>query len=141
MKNSKKSTDHILISSKFFDCKSKQLEEFTGNAFCCDLAVEINGAVIQFRNLKMEFILSYSLGVKKCIRQTMSSKSFYCNECGIHNFSYTSLFQKKKMNTNGLLQVICEFMQYFERIRKMSWPLLDKIDVFNITERWLYNTD
>lgn len=92
MKNSKKSTDHILISSKFFDCKSKQLEEFIGNAFCCGLAVEINGAVIQFRNLKMEFILSYSLGVKKCIRQTMSSKSFYCNECGIHNFSYTSLF-------------------------------------------------
>lgn len=57
------------------------------DASCCGLAIEINGTVIQFRNLKMEFMFSHSLGVKKCIRQTMSYKSFYCNECGIHNFS------------------------------------------------------
>lgn len=141
MKNSKKCTDCILISSKFFYRTSKQLEEFTGNASFCSLAIEINGTVIQFRNLKMEFILSYSQGVKKCIRQTISLKTFYFNEFGIHIFSQTSLFQKKKINTNGLLKVICEFTQYFERIRKMSWPLLDKMDTFNIAERWLYNTD
>jgi len=51
-----------------------KLKEFTGNAPCCGLAIEINGTVIPFSCLKMEFILSYFLGVKECIRQNMSCK-------------------------------------------------------------------
>lgn len=41
---------------------------------CWGLAIRINGTVIPFSCLKMEFILSYSLGAKKCTRWNISCK-------------------------------------------------------------------